>query len=90
MVWALGALQLGELVTERLWDGIDARLLMQEEQLNFSSAPFYFFGAARLQMAPSGECDWLPGGAWCLSCFVLVLRVGRGVVWQEAGGCSGL
>ncbi|EFN57273.1 expressed protein [Chlorella variabilis] len=55
VVWAIGALSLGSLVTERLWERLGAAVLAQEEDFNFSSAPFFLFGAARLQLPPTDE-----------------------------------
>ena len=54
VAWAMGALKLGSLITERLWGAMEAALLSQEASFNFSSTPLFLFGAARMQLVPSG------------------------------------
>lgn len=59
-VWSMGALQIGPLLTDRLWAAIEGALLTQADHFNFSSAPLFLFGAARMGITPSG--GWGGGG----------------------------
>lgn len=59
-VWAMGALQIGSLVTERLWESVDAAVRQQADSFNFSSTPLFLFGAARMQLPPSGALPARP------------------------------
>ncbi|KAL4433985.1 hypothetical protein ABPG75_000426 [Micractinium tetrahymenae] len=52
-VWSMGALQIGPLLTERLWASVEQALQRQADDFNFSSAPLFLFGAARMGMSPS-------------------------------------
>ena len=53
-VWAMGALQVGDLLPRSLWGDIERTVGTQGQQFNFSSAPLFLFGAARMQMPLSG------------------------------------
>lgn len=52
-VWSMGALQIGPLLTDRMWASIEAALLRQADDFNFSSAPLFLFGVARMGIKPS-------------------------------------
>lgn len=53
IVWSMGALQIGQLLTDRLWGLIEVAVQKQAPDFNFSSAPLFLFGSARMGLAPS-------------------------------------
>eukprot|EP00887_Chlorella_sp_A99_P003638 scaffold7.g3638.t1 len=50
--WALGALQCGDIVTERFWQALEAGVYRTRSDLLSTSMPLFLFGCARLGLKP--------------------------------------